>query len=315
MPPTLHFLADSKEKAEIRIKLWNKVFAQASAKKSHKNIKYLCFPGEKCYYEKYLVEKNKLLIKNCVAVEEDPFKIPLIQEEFSKLGPSTDIKEVLHGKIEALIETDDFKKLFPFDILNLDFECPAFPIADLGKSKVLTALEDCMSIQFSLMKEFWIILTFKLYDELAPVLRSTIINGAPVGTRADWLMKTYLEPLAVDNVTLSKFIASTNRNMHHKEWCSLYAIPCDITNFLNRRFKIELVDNPYTYVGESSGYRTRMVSYGFHFKRIDNPPRTPSYYRELKGECMNSMMESIKNTHWVKWNGRAIEYLSITDVD
>jgi len=306
--PTNHFLEDSKEKSEVRTKLWTPIFDALLYKKSVQNLKYLCFPGERCHYVRYLVENNKLLIKNCVAVEEYPFKIPIIQEEFGKLGGITDPKEVHRGRMETLIEDDDFKNLFPFDILNLDFECPAFPADKIRESKVLAALETGLEQQFARKKDFSIIVTFKLYQELQRRLTNPNLRN-----RSDWLIQTYLRHHARVNQTLNSFLNQRPKGRNFKNWCSLYSIPLDINQLCNRRFKVELIDTPHTYIGGSAGYSTRMVSYAFRFIRVDNPPRNQSYYNNLRKNCAKQMIDLVYNTKWIKWDGTRIIYENIID--
>ena len=158
---------DSPEKNEVRTQLWLPAIREAirRVKRNYpwRNPRYLTFPGPNCLDLRLFVDQEGLFsLGDVLGVE--------VGEEVAKaiLGVYPRI-QLERGRFEDVVHNQRFSRLFPFDVVNLDFDGNCFDNRFGGVPLKLRAIDRTFELQATAYTSFDMFLTFEAsYQEGRP---------------------------------------------------------------------------------------------------------------------------------------------------
>lgn len=292
---------DSYEKQYVRRNLWLIEIKSFIRKIQEKNPKYLCMPGQKAIFAKILVKENILSFDNIIACEINKN----IANDISVELPGC---KIIRGNIDRLlgIPLEHSKKelssseqkiqekllsLFPFDIINLDYEGEAIPLDENNLSYRVKVWQTIIERQYNSNPFIFLINTLGqpnrgLKEEHTKIIRDNIIKEIASEVKHDVVSRMWKEVDSLDKKQLS---------YKHSRIC-LYAVPIKIIFLGFPRFKVSLLTSPYTYIGKSGGNKSRMICFAFLFESYTEELSSGVKKDKDKYRSLEKAIELIKNT-------------------
>lgn len=258
---------DSKEKQYVRENLWVKEIVSFVEKFKIIQPKYLCMPGRRAIFEKQLIERGLAAsYDNIIACEIDD----TIASDIVVALPGC---KIVRGNIDRLLGLPEQKlsppvqrtqeklfSLFPFDIINLDYEGEAIPLDHNHLSYRIRVWQTIIERQYPTKPFLFFLNTLGqpnrgLREEHSRIIRDYIIRDIADHFKNKVIKEMWSEVESLDEKQLS---------YKYSRIC-LYAVPMKIIFLGFPKFKVSLLTAPYTYVGRTGGNRSRMICFAFMF--------------------------------------------------
>lgn len=293
---------NSKEKQIVRNKQWVPVFREIASNMSPAHIRYLCFPSPSCAFVKQLRAPNiHLLGANSfvIAVEKSPSSATEIVRKFSNLFNKGSYDIIIMG-YESAIESEKLINYFAkqgrrragFDILELDFTDSIFSINQRGESKILDAIIKTLMLQsvFGRREKYYLISSFKMKFRFTQTLRQHFSDAASM------LCENFIQRYDQNLSSELNRLPSNNLDGSRINWCILHSIPLIIIEHAPRLMRLSLTDVPYTYVSQSAGAKSRIVSFVFSCEH-----KRPSLSHPVEPilQEVQHAFNKVRNTIWV----------------
>jgi hypothetical protein len=257
---------DSDEKQYVRENLWIKEIISFIEKYKINHLKHLCMPGQKAIFEKQLIERGLVSCNNIVACEVDAS----IASDIVVALPGC---KIVRGNIDRLLGLPEQKlsspekraqaklfSLFPFDIINFDYEGEAMPLNKNNLSYRVKVWQTIIEKQYPTKPFLFFLNTLGqpnrgLKEEHTKIIRDYVIKDIADNVKDKVVTKMWQEVKSLDKKQLS---------YKHSRIC-LYAVPIKIIFLGFPKFKVSLLTRPYTYVGKTGGNKSRMICFAFLF--------------------------------------------------
>ncbi len=298
---------DTENKKKVRKELWGPCFDDLepkikSRKQNIRNFRYLCFPGIKCIFVDDLLKENRI-DDNCfiVGVEKDKRKEPKIKDYF---GNNFKYKNnfIYAGKIQELIEENDFCNKFPFDIINFDNNGSLFSLAtDEGDFVYLNAIQSIFQLQAAnfevkpyKMKQFYFINTSNTGGYLPPKY-NTRYNGDMAKFVINEIINEYIDDLDIPE--LRSLVNKKNLSNKDRAHISIIGVNLKIINYGSQNFNIELRQVPYYYQGHKEG--AKMVSMVYESRKIGTRVRTNGDYTQKRTQNLKNAVLKALETNFI----------------
>ena len=222
----------------------------------------------------------------------DDLKLRLNNTSFEVNGISMDDKfkgkekysHFFIGRLDRLLKKNNFIKSFPYDFINLDYYGGGRWFNQRYQYDKTPDIYQIIKNNSLLNDSFYLALTFDINDKIYPWFK----HGKDIILFS--LFKKEIE----------NFLNGLENVDYWNVWLAI------IGNYLNiletgKKLKCcsELVFPPFTYVGESGGHKSRMISYLFNIHKT-------------KGLCSTKKhddLKIVKKTNFLKWekeSGRVI---------
>lgn len=272
-------------------------WASAAEQRRQRNgvsyINYLTFPGPQCLDVELFRDRGLIRMTGNVYdkdsltfCENRPLAYSLIR---SRLPNAKDI----HLEFEELVGAGQpaglhpwvrDKRLFPYDVVNLDFERPPFVFRDRAYSRQIAAIEKVFYIQREYQHSFTLFVTFPAEDgQIDPrgqafieqTVRSNLENG-PSG-----FVNGYKERFGDNGISTSHY--------------GLYLVVVPkvvLRSGTDNGFKV-MCDGRYTYVGKPK-LLTRMISFVFECDFQGGPVhQQPPLFGTLQEHYENELIKLV----------------------
>lgn len=257
---------DSQEKQYVRENLWIKGILSFLGNSGVNQPRYLCMPGRRAIFEKQLIEMGKASHDNIVACEIDN----TIAHDIVVALPGC---KIIRGNIDRLLggpkdrlsspeqrTQEKLFSLFPFDIINLDYEGEAMPLDHNNLSYRIRVWQKIIERQYPTRPFLFFLNTLGqpnrgLKEEHSRIIRDYIIKDIADHFKRKIINDMWKEVESLDGKQLS---------YKYSRIC-LYAVPMKIIFLGFPKFKVSLLTAPYTYVGRTGGNKSRMICFAFKF--------------------------------------------------
>ncbi|MFX1295503.1 MAG: hypothetical protein ACFFD2_11730 [Promethearchaeota archaeon] len=287
---------DSFEKQYVRENLWIKEITSFIKKYKADRPKYLCMPGQKAIFARKLINSGIVLCEDIIACEIDK----KIANDIVVALPRC---KIIRGNIDHLLgllsnyttqkypnqeikTKEKLLSLFPFDIINLDYEGEAIPLDKNNLSYRVKVWQTIIENQYTTKPFLFLLNTLGqpnrgLKEEHTKIICDYIIKDIAINIKNNIIARMWKEVKSLDNKQLS---------YKHSRIC-LYAVPIKIIFLGFPRFKVSLLSTPYTYIGKTGGNKSRMICFAFLF---DNYPEEFSSGVKKDKDKYNNLERAIK---------------------
>lgn len=180
------------------------------------------------------------------------------------------------GRLDKLLKKKSFLRTFPYDFVNLDYYGGGRWFDQRYRYDKTPDIYQTIKNNCVLNNSFYLALTLDINDEIYPWFK----HGKDV------ILTSSLHE------EIKNFMNSLENVDHWNLWLAIIGNSLNIYE-TGKKLKCccELVYPPFTYVGESGGHKSRMISYLFNIHKT----------KDLCSATEHNSWELIKNTKFLKW--------------
>lgn len=247
---------ESQEKLYVRQHLWDIALEQLL--KSRNTIKVFELLGPRWKFWEDIRTKNP---QHDIVVDGVTLEGEIEQKET--------YRHVFNERYDLLVKNESFLTQFPYDLINLDY-CGGGRFYD-EKYRYFKIPEIAKTIEINAAKidSFYFLLTLDTADLIYPLVK----NGSDV------VMGRSESQKAIE------FLEGIENLDARPVWLMILGNALEIFKICeDNNLNIELIAPPYTYIGESVGHKTRMISFGFKISH---------------GKVENSFLDQLKKAVWL----------------
>lgn len=264
---------NSLEKDTVRnswVKILEKIMKN---KKEMRILEMVGYSADVWWSSSKLLSKNKLLEVNGITMD-GKFKN---KEKYSHL---------YIGRYDKLLKKKDFLKSFPYDFVNLDYYGGGRWFDQRYRYDKTHDIYQTIKNNYAPNGNFYLALTLDTNDKIYPWFKhgkDVVLTSSLHGEIENFL--NTLESVDYWNLWLAIF----------GNYLNIYETGKKIGCFC------ELVYPPYTYIGESGGHKSRMISYLFYIHKTNKD--------NLCDTTEHNSLKLIKKTKFIKWMKKSGEVI------
>lgn len=189
------------------------------------------------------------------------------------------------GRYDKLLKSDKFLKSFPYNFINLDYYGGGSWFNEKYQYDKIPDVFKTIKYNISFIDDFYLALTIDINDKVYPWFKAgnDIILGSAIKKEVEFFLNKLENP---DYWNL---------------WLALIGNCLSVSKTANElKCRCGLVYPPYTYIGESAGHKSRMISYLFYIRKGS---KRDLYKNEME---MLRMMKKTKFIKWMKNTGKIV---------
>lgn len=260
-------LYDSVEKSWVRTNLWLPVLNKLIH--VHPRIKNLEMLGE-----------NPNVWWNSVLSSHSETKMDVIGialDKPSRQAPKCN--RVFYGRIKGLISRRSFIKTFPYHMINLDYYGGGRWFSNKYRSEKIHEILKIIKLNLEKIDDFYLLLTLETNDLIYPWYKQ----------KEDAVTQSPIFP------EIQKFLTRLKDPDRWNLWLVLIGNAFEIIKYCQKNnVNCRLQEVPYTYIGESTKHKSRLVAYSFYLSKSEKKALPETLYKKA--------FSMIKRTGFVKRN-------------
>ncbi len=303
-------LFESKNKQQVREELWEPCFeirnSRLSMRKRNKRpIRYLCFPGGKALFLRYLLEKDHINERSIiVGIEENRSLKGQIEELFQQELKLKKAIMVGDKKYQNIVKNHkQLNEKYPFDIINLDINGSYHSLSNRNQEAIYIIALQYLLIQqninfkrYNYMEnDFYLLITSNLEKTRLP---EDIIIEKYGGDLTLYLKNEVLNQYRkLGNHIIEKYLENEVTGEREIFKVSIHSTVLRIINQCSQFFTIKLDYRPICY--RNQGDTSKMVAMRFICEKIKSAPSTNGKLLESRNVNMNKSIDLVESTRFL----------------